>query len=56
VQSLREVRDRRLPLRVSLKVALDSEMSVLPIDKSILAQLETLGFRRAVLPKAITQN
>jgi hypothetical protein len=45
VQSLREVRDRRLPLRVSLNIALDSEMRVLPMDESMLAQLEALGFR-----------
>jgi TRAP-type uncharacterized transport system substrate-binding protein len=35
-----------------LNVALESEMRVLPMDESMLAQLETLGFRRAVLPKA----
>ncbi len=52
VQLLREVRERRLPLRVSLNIALDSEIRVLPMDKSILAQLEALGFRRTVLPKA----
>jgi hypothetical protein len=52
VQSLREVRERRLPLRVSLNIALDSEMRVLPMDEPMLAQLEALGFRRAVLRKA----
>ena len=35
-----------------LNIALDSEMHVLSMDESMLAQLETLGFRRAVLPKA----
>ena len=35
-----------------LNVALESEMRVLPLDESMLTQLETLGFRRAVLPKA----
>jgi TRAP-type uncharacterized transport system substrate-binding protein len=35
-----------------LNVALESEMHVLPLDESILTQLETLGFQRAVLPKA----
>jgi hypothetical protein len=39
-----------------LNIALDSEMHVLSMDESMLAQLETLGFRRAVLPKADTQN
>ena len=35
-----------------LNIALDSEMHVLPLDESMLTQLETLGFQRAVLPKA----
>ena len=35
-----------------LNIALDSEMHVLPLDESMLRQLETLGFQRAVLPKA----
>ena len=35
-----------------LNIALDSEMRVLPMDEAMLAQLEALGFRRAVLPKA----
>ena len=35
-----------------LNIALDSEMRVLPLDESMLTQLETLGFQRAVLPKA----
>ena len=35
-----------------LNVALESEMHVLPLDESMLTQLETLGFQRAVLPKA----
>jgi TRAP-type uncharacterized transport system substrate-binding protein len=35
-----------------LNIALESEMRVLPLDESMLAQLETLGFHRAVLPKA----
>ena len=35
-----------------LTVALESEMRVLPIDEPTLAQLEALGFRRALLPKA----
>ena len=35
-----------------LNIALDSEMHVLPLDESMLAQLEALGFRRAMLPKA----
>ncbi|HEX2933276.1 MAG TPA: TAXI family TRAP transporter solute-binding subunit [Candidatus Binatia bacterium] len=35
-----------------LNIALDSEMRVLPLDEAMLAQLETLGFQRAVLPKA----
>ena len=35
-----------------LNIALDSEMHVLPLDESILAQLEALGFRLAMLPKA----
>ena len=35
-----------------LNVALESEMHVLPLDESMLTQLETLGFQRAVLPNA----
>ncbi|HEX2228590.1 MAG TPA: TAXI family TRAP transporter solute-binding subunit [Candidatus Binatia bacterium] len=35
-----------------LDVALESEMQVLPMDEPMLAQLESLGFRRAVLRKA----
>jgi TRAP-type uncharacterized transport system substrate-binding protein len=35
-----------------LNIALDSEMRVLPLDEAMLAHLETLGFQRAVLPKA----
>jgi TRAP-type uncharacterized transport system substrate-binding protein len=35
-----------------LNVALESEMHVLPLDESMLTQFETLGFQRAVLPKA----
>jgi TRAP-type uncharacterized transport system substrate-binding protein len=35
-----------------LNVALESEMRVLLMDEKTLAQLETLGFRRAVLPQA----
>lgn len=36
-----------------LNVALESEMRVLPMDEALLVELETLGFRRAVLPKAL---
>jgi TRAP-type uncharacterized transport system substrate-binding protein len=35
-----------------LNVALESEMRVLPLDEAMLTQLEALGFRRAILPKA----
>jgi TRAP-type uncharacterized transport system substrate-binding protein len=35
-----------------LNVALESEMRVLPMDEAMLERLETLGFRRAVLPQA----
>lgn len=35
-----------------LNVALESEMRVLPLDEAMLTQLEALGFRRAMLPKA----
>lgn len=39
-----------------LNVALESEMHVLPLDESMLTQLEALGFRRAVLPRADYPN
>ena len=51
MQSLREVGERRLPCGFR-SIALDSAMRILPMDKSMLAHLETLGFRRAVLPRA----
>jgi TRAP-type uncharacterized transport system substrate-binding protein len=35
-----------------LNVALESAMRVLPMDEPMLARLENLGFRRAVIPKA----
>jgi hypothetical protein len=35
-----------------LNVALESEMRVWPLDEAMLTQLEGLGFRRAMLPKA----
>jgi TRAP-type uncharacterized transport system substrate-binding protein len=35
-----------------LNIALESEMRVLPLDEPMLTHLETLGFQRAVLPKA----
>ena len=35
-----------------LNIALESEMRVLPLDEPMLTRLETLGFQRAVLPKA----
>jgi len=35
-----------------LNVALESGMRVLPLDEPMLAHLESLGFRRAALPKA----